>query len=216
METINKYNISVTIKSIAGLLVLLLLPCLASGQTEQQVLPSELKEQTVITEPATLRKGFFRASFFGIYSYEDQAFDENGEKGYILNTNVWTRSWKYQLELGYGISDRLQVVLRPIFVNKQVFATTENRSGSKIETWSAKQSAVGFGDLAVGIDYQILTETETRPSLVAETTFTLPTGQKNPTDIKSWTDFKLPTGSGAFVITLDLELRKIIYPYSFT
>jgi len=216
METINKYNISDTIKNISGSLALLLLPSLASGQTEQQVLPSELKEQTVITEPATLRKGFFRASFFGSYTLIDQAFDENGEKGYILNTNVWTRSWLYQLELGYGISDRLQVVLRPVFVNKQVFATTENRFGSEIETWSAKQSAVGFGDLAVGIDYQILTETEIRPSLVAKTTFTLPTGQKNPTEIKSWTDYKLPTGAGQFVIALDLKLRKIIYPYSFT
>jgi len=216
MKTVNKYNISGTIKNISGSLVLLLLPSLVNGQTEQQVLPSELKEQTVITEPATLRKGFFRASFFGSYTFIDQAFDENGEKGYILSSNVWAKSWYYQMALEYGITDRLQVIVKPEFINKQFFYTDEYRLGAYTETVYAKQSAVGFGDLAVGIDYQILTETGTRPSLVAKTTFTLPTGQKNPTGIKSWTDFKLPTGAGEFVITLDLNLRKIIYPYSFT
>jgi len=216
METMNKYKISGTVKIISGSLALLLIPSLASGQTEQQVLPSELKEQTVITEPATLRKGFFRASFFGFYTFIDQAFDENGEKVYILSRNLWAKSWYYQMALEYGITDRLQVLLWPEFVNKQFFYTTEYRLGGNTETVYWDLSAIGFGDLGIGVDYQILTETETRPSLVAKTIFTLPTGQKNPTKIKSWTDFKLPTGSGEFVIGLDLNLRKIIYPFSFT
>ncbi len=216
METLNKYSITGRAKIISGTLALLFIPYLVNGQTEQQVLPSELKEQTVITEPATLRKGFFRAAFFGSYTFIDQVFDEDGEKGYILSTNGWARSWSYQLALEYGITDRLEVLLWPEFLNKQFFYSDEYHFGGNTETVYAKQSAVGFGDLGIGVDFQILTETETRPSLVAKATFTVPTGQKNPTEIKSWTDFKLPTGSGEFVIGLDLNLRKIIYPFSFT
>ena len=197
-------------------IVLLVISTMANGQTEQQVLPSELKEQTVITEPSTLRKGFFRTAFFGSYSFIDQILDNSGEKSYALGTNVWARIWSYQLMLEYGITDRLQVSVWPEFVNKKFFYSDEYHSGATTETAYAKQSAVGFGDMAIGVDFQILTETDSRPSLVAKTTFTIPTGQKNPTEVKDWKDFKVPTGSGEFVLGLDLNLRKIFYPYSVT
>jgi len=30
------------------------------SQTEKQLVPSDLRQQTIVTEPVTLRKGFFR------------------------------------------------------------------------------------------------------------------------------------------------------------
>lgn len=216
METINKINLSDRVKIICVMITLLFTPYLANCQTEQQVLPSELKEQTVITEPATLRKGFFRSSFFGSYTFIDQMFDEDGKKDYISGTNLWGRSWDYQLALEYGITDRLEVQSYLSFINKQYFYSEEYQFGANMETMYWDLSAMGIGDLGIEIDYQILTETDTRPSLLVRTSFTLPTGQKNPTNIKSSTNYKLPTGAGEFVIGLDLKLRKIIYPFSFT
>lgn len=216
MKKVDHSKITGPMKIIYSSLALLLISYLASGQTEQQVLPSELKEQTVITQPATLRKGFFRTSFFGSYSFIDKIYDDSGERGYALGSNGWARIWSYQLALEYGITDRIQVLLWPEFVNKKFFYSDEYRFGAITETVYAKQSGVGFGDLSLGADFQILTETDSRPSLVAKTTLTIPTGQKNPTEIKDWRNFKVPTGSGEFVLTLDLNVRKVIYPYSFT
>jgi len=151
-----------------------------NGQTEQQVLPSELKEQTVITEPVTLRKGFLRAAFYGAYSFIDKIMDDSGNREYVLSSNGWARSWEYQFSLEYGITDRLQVYLWPGFVNKKFFYTNEYHFGATTETVYANQSAVGLADLTVGADYQILTETDSRPSLVAMVAVLLPTGKKNP------------------------------------
>jgi hypothetical protein len=218
MENLGHMKNLYTSKTVFSLffLFLFLVSTRVLGQTEQQVLPSELKEQTVITEPVTLRKGFFRAAFFGSYTFIDQIFDNNGERGYVLGSNGWARVWSYQLTLSYGITDRLQVLVWPEFVNKKFFYSDEYHMGSSTESAYADQKAIGFGDLGVGVDYQILTESERRPSFVAKLSLTLPTGQKNPTEIKDWRDFKVPTGSGEFVLTLDLNIRKIFYPYSFT
>jgi len=203
-------------KFIYGSLALLLMSSLASGQTEQQVLPSELKQQTVIQEPVTLRKGFFRTSFAGAYTFIDKVFDENGDKGYILGTIGWERSWTYNISLQYGITDRLQVMLKPVFHNKKIFYSDVLHFGTTIETAYANVSGIGFGDLVLGLDYQILQETDTRPSIVARSFLTFPTGRKNPTAIKDYKDFKLPTGTGEFVLALELKTRKIIFPYSIT
>lgn len=207
---------STAMKTALCLLVFLLLSSWVVGQTEQQVLPSELKQQTVVTESVTLHKGFFRTSFLGSYTFIDKIFDDKGDKGYVLGTNGWARVWSYQLTLEYGITDRLEISLMPEFVNKKFFFSDEYHFGTTNETAYANQSAVGFGDIVLGVDYQILTETSTRPSLVAKGSFTFPTGRKNPTDIKDYRDFKLPTGSGEFVVALDFNLRKIFYPYSIT
>ena len=50
---------------------------------------------------------------------------------------------------------------------------------------------------------------------MGEFSSTLPTGRKNPTDIKDIFDFKMPTGNGEFGLNLYLQLRKIYYPISY-
>jgi hypothetical protein len=46
--------------------------------------------------------------------------------------------------------------------------------------------------------------------------FTIPSGEKNPTEIENENNYRLPSGTGEASLDLDLHLRKVIYPYSYS
>jgi hypothetical protein len=62
----------------------------------------------------------------------------------------------------------------------------------------------------------LATESITRPSLALFLTATLPTGQKNPTKIKSDQDYKQALGAGEASINTSFRLRKINYPFVYS
>ena len=76
--------------------------------------------------------------------------------------------------------------------------------------------STGIGDCYVTFKYQIIPEEENRLSLTGSLDLTLPTGEKNPTEIKSYTDYQLPTGNGFLVLGTRVSARKINYPFSYT
>ena len=59
-----------------------LVPGMVMAQVEEQVLPTDLKQQTIITQPVTLYKGFLRVGFTGTYGVIDRIFTEDGDKVY--------------------------------------------------------------------------------------------------------------------------------------
>lgn len=186
------------------------------GQIENIIIPGDLKQETIITEPTTLRKGYLRTGIRSIFIFEDKQFDEQSNRNYILNLNGWNKSSRYILDLYYGISDRIEIFASIPFVNSQTYISIFNvdRGLDSSFLYTNKSKAIGFGDLETGIRYQIITENERRPSIRGGLYVTYPTGRKNPENIKTDEIYDSPTGNGHFTTEAEIKLRKVFYPYS--
>jgi hypothetical protein len=208
-------SISIPVLTLMTLLSPLSLQEIAA-QTEEQFLPSEVKQLTVVTEPISLNKGFFRLGTVMMYAMVDRMFNEEGKKDYLTGS-IWSKHWAYTLMGQYGITDRLEAGLAIPFVNTSTFSSFDYvllyEDQQEDLTWDIKGR--GLGDMEPYVRYQILTEKTTAPSLVGELSATLPTGRKNFKDVRDIFDYKEPTGNGELGLNLFLLARKIIYPYSF-
>lgn len=187
------------------------------GQVQEQLTPAEMKQKTIVTEPQTQYKGFFRAGVAFNYSTIDKIFDEQGERG-SLESNIWANSWFFQTFLMYGITDRLQVEVMVPYRFEQIYQSVAYEAPDQgevgISKW--KTQATGLSDLSVTAAYQLLVETESRPSFTAFVTANLPTGEKNFTNIENDQEFDKPVGSGEPSVNTVLRLRKVQYPFSYS
>ena len=187
------------------------------SQTEKLIVPSDLKQQTIVTEPVTLRKGYFRVGFLIDYRVADRYFDNSGTREYY-RASSWGSKSAYGLMLQYGISNRLQVDL----VSEYMYRRQETRNTEIIALTSAKvvtsvkRRGLGIGDSRVSISYQLIAEKENKLSLTGNIQATIPTGEKNPSNIKNENEYDLPVGDGTFALGLNVFARKIVFPYSFS
>ncbi|KPK86116.1 MAG: hypothetical protein AMS27_05785 [Bacteroides sp. SM23_62_1] len=186
------------------------------AQIEQQMVPSEMKQLTAITEPATLMKGFFRVGMVYDHAFVKKLYDENANK-IVLPGSSLSQTRALSITLQYGITDRFQVnLLLPFeFDLIQQSALWEDPlfRQKTIATWN--QKGVGIGDLSFGLNSQIIKESDQFPSITAFGLITVPTGRKDITNVVDQRNYDLPTGSGEIRLSLDLQARKIVYPYSF-
>ncbi len=204
---INRYTIAT---------LLLFVSIVTLAQTEQEILPSERKQLTIITEPYTLYKGFFRAGVALQYSSLYKIFDAEGKRVPISNASG--RTWASQLLIQYGLSDRLQLLVGLPYQKHDLFLSYQGEAPGLglFEQQKLEGQGSGLGDIWLGMDYQLLTETATRPAFKGSLTATLPTGAKNPSDTGDPTVFDIPVGSGYTALDVSFSLRKITYPYSWT
>ncbi|MFZ2905791.1 MAG: hypothetical protein WAZ98_06285 [Cyclobacteriaceae bacterium] len=206
-----------TKKMIAIAVSLQALVLLVNGQVQEQLTPIEMKQRTIVTEPQTQYKGFFRAGLALNYSTIDKIFDEKGDR-VSLESNIWANAWFFQTFLMYGITNRLQVEVMVPYRFEQIYQSVAYEAPDQGEVGVSKwkTEATGLSDLHVTVAYQLLTETEIRPSITAFVTGLLPTGEKNFTNIKSDQEFDKPVGSGEPSVNTVLRLRKVHYPFSYS
>jgi hypothetical protein len=176
-----------------------------------------MKQQTIVTEPVTLNKGYLRAGVVLDYRVADRFFNSTGEKEYY-NTSTWGSQSAYGISLQYGISDRLEVDLLTEYINNLQQSQDTKVSGitNTSETTSIKQKGIGLGDSHLELRYQVIREKESRFSLTGRLMLTVPTGEKNPRNIKSENQYDLPVGDGTYALGLNISARKVVYPYSFS
>ncbi|MCD4769292.1 MAG: hypothetical protein K8R35_03915 [Bacteroidales bacterium] len=199
---------------IITIFALIAVPVLS--QTEEVILPSDLKQQTIITEPATLHKGFLRAGFVASYGVIDKYFNDESKKEFFPES-AWASSWGYTLLVQYGITEKLTAGFWLPYVNEtrnyyQVYIAPGYNTDQE-NSWDLKGR--GLGDICFSAKYQILTETETSPSLTGALNITVPTGEKNPTNITGDNQYDLPTGGGVLTLCPEFRVRKISYPFSY-
>lgn len=187
------------------------------SQVEKQLTPSELKLQTIVTEPVTLKKGFLRAGTLTSYRVADKYFTSEGAREYYL-TNTWGSKSSYNLMLQFGINDRLELELATEYMNsRQESQTTEFIAATNsTRTLLIKQKGTGIGDSYVKMKYQVFPENRFIVSLTGLVNLAMPTGEKNPTNIRSAENYNLPVGNGTYALTGGLYARTVLYPYSFT
>lgn len=196
-------------------LITLFITCV-SGQTENQIIPGERKHMTIVTEPASLYKGYIRMGIISSYYVVDKYFDSEGQKKYFIE-NAWARTWTLQFLAQYGITDRLQIDVFIPYKNEARYysnlITSPVNNQDIDESWNLRGS--GLGDISISTRYQIIQENDRLPSLTGDIGINLPTGQKNPSEIIDDYNYKIPTGYGEVSTDFRLQARKIIYPYAF-
>lgn len=204
-------------KKIFFLSFISFITCTASSQVETQLLPSDLKQQTVVTESVTLRKGFFRSGLQLSFSLVDKYFDDSGRKRYVTGSS-WGSTSLFLFTFEYGITNRLMVDLAaPINSTKQAYnSLVVSPVNNQDVPLVSDLKGTGIGDCFVTLVYQIIPEEKNSFSLTGSMDLTFPTGEKNPTDVKTVRDYQLPSGDGIFALGTRISARKILYPYSFT
>jgi hypothetical protein len=196
---------------------IILISHVARSQVETQLLPSDLKQQTIVTESVTLRKGFFRTGLAMSYGVVDKYFDDAKKRNYVSGSS-WGSSSLFLFTFQYGISNRLMIDFStPVNSTKQVYnnmvVSPENNLDFPVV---ADLKGSGIGDCYLTIKYQIIPEEERKMSLTGSLDLTLPTGEKNPTEVKSYTDYQLPAGNGFLAIGTRVSARRVQYPFSYT
>lgn len=204
-------------KKSALIYIFTLLPVAAWSQTEKQLVPSDLKQATIVTEPITLRKGYFKPGIAFAYSFVDKYFNSSGKKDYSPQS-TYGSNYFYLFMFDYGITDRLQVEVSASY-NNTVLVSDNRLEWPDLDTavynnYHTKGS--GIGDSYIGIFYQLIPEKDNKASLSGSLSVTIPTGRKNPKNVISDNQFDLPTGNGYFELEMALRTKLIRYPLSYT
>ncbi len=204
------------IKKVVLLLIIAAICSSAMSQSEKVIIPSDLKQQTIVTEPVTLRKGYLRAGTAISYFALDKYFIDATTKEYYTLSS-WHTDFSYQIVLRYGITDRLEVDVAIPFTSKktEIHYNTVWPSLNADLSMSGNYTAHGLADCDFTVKYQIIPDKGDNMSLTFWQWVTVPTGVKNYTGVVSFSEFKLPLGNGSFTTGSWLNLRKIRYPYSF-
>jgi len=206
-------------KNLVLFIFCILIPYASRGQGEDQLLPSELKQLTVITEPVTLPKGFFRLSIHGYQSSHKRYFDDSGKKT-LVEGDMMSRSRGTGLLFSYGITDRIQVnstVPYRLSLIQSIYTINDPQT-SRNYTQIHEEKSFGISDIDIGILGQVRQESEIWPSITAGILLELPTGRKEPSNIREDSLYLLfdgTTGDGEVALKFILDFRKIIYPFSF-
>jgi len=204
-------------KRIFTSLVFLIIVCTSFSQEEDKLLVAEIKQSTVITEPATLNRGFFKIGSEFTYAVEDRVLAESGKRIYSTG-NGWGRSSSENLHFYYGATNRIEFgfILPYKFRSMHYSYINETPASDTSILIKWKTQGNGIGDIQFTIRYQIIEGSKTKPSLTAGLTTSFPTGEKNPTNITDTLIFDYPTGSGEISVAPELTFRKITYPYSYS
>jgi hypothetical protein len=148
----------------------------------------------------------------------DRLFDDQRNKNYVLGTNAYARIWTYSFDLQYGFTDWLQASVRvPISNNRYFVSGRIVHPGLGYDTIiSYKTSGKGLADMDAGLWVRILQEDEIKPSVSLGVFLTIPTGKKNPHNIKNDLEYDQPTGFGHYTLNFTARMKKTVYPYSIT
>ena len=203
-------------KKIVPIYLLIMLTSLAFGQTEKILNPADLKQQTIVTEPLSLHKGFLRIGLFYSYAAADKYFSNSGKKIYFPES-TWGSSSGVQFWVQYGISDRFMAEVGIPYTNdltnihfKYLYPEFDT-----MRIYNASNRGRGIGDMIASATYQIIPSGENKFSLKASLDLTIPTGKKNPTNVVSSDEYNAPTGYGVFTFMPKITARVLSYPFSY-
>jgi hypothetical protein len=200
--------------------VILLCTLMHVCSAQEEMSPAEKKQQTLVTEPLTLYKGFFRAQVSTYYGLLDKVFIDGKKQS--LDGNIWGYNWGTSVYFQYGITDRLMAEISLPYVNNKIFQSftfeiPRDPQEQYIYTTNSEVVAKGIGDMDLTISYQLFTERERRPAIGLTVRTSLPTGEKDVTADTNGSEssFNNPTGQGEVSVNTAIRARKVSYPFAY-
>jgi hypothetical protein len=202
-------------KKAISLYILLMIASSSWGQTEKLINPADLKQKTVVTEPLSLNKGFFRVGLIYSHYVVDKWFNESGKKNYMPES-TWSSSSSTELWAQYGISDRLMVGLGIPYSSevRNLHRTFMFPEWDTLIIYNPSSRGRGIGDIVASASYQIIPSKDNKFSMKASLDITIPTGRKNFKNVVSDDEYDGPTGYGVVSLTPKVSARMLVYPYS--
>ena len=187
------------------------------AQTERELTVSEIRQQTVLTEPLTLQKGYFKASSQFNYSVLSTSYyNNNWEK--ITNYGYMFNSFSIPFSINYGINDNLEINISSDYKYNKV--SYSYKSINYIETEKSKevkQNTIenGLNDISFGFNYNLISDKRTTsPSMCLAGYFTIPSGKSEPTSIDSGKTIRGATSFGCYELGVGYLIKKVFYPFS--
>ena len=187
---------------------------------QEEMSPAEKKQQTLVTEPLTVYKGFFRVQLSTYYAVIDKIFIDSKKQS--LEGNIWGDNFSVLATLQYGVSDRFMVEATLPYVRDRIFQSSRyevplDPDGQFSYPKKVETNGVGIGDMDIALTYQLITEAPSRPAIAAFVRMTLPTGEKDVTDDNDDNplSYNTPTGQGEIAVNPGIRLRKVNYPFAY-
>lgn len=203
---------------------ILLFLCVITGiiaQTERQILPADMKQMTVVTQPPTLPKGFFRVGeslSYGLIS--GNIFDEKGKRIFLSESDyAWATAVQSETYFHYGINNRLEtgILAHCNFEHEQLGSITYVPLIDTVMNPSAILKGRGLNQVQLKLLYQIIPQNKDRlSSLTGIFELSIPGGRRNPRNIIDRDHYDLPVSSGAYSTGAFLIYKKIQYPFSYS
>lgn len=187
-------------------------------------LPEDLRHETKITEPLTLRKGYFQGIVSYLYTPYVNTFDDNGDRSKFIPTEnginfsgIAFHGMQFNLGAEYGITDRIQIefALPYIYSESEYIIKNEKVPYNLVINETEYQKTNGIGDLSAYLSYQFIKKTTLYSALSIGMNF--PTGSKGIDTVVTTSgmrELNMPTSSDEYSFTTVLRAKKIIYPYA--
>lgn len=186
------------------------------AQTEKQLSVSEIRQQTIIDEPITLEKGYFKVgSGLSYYFLSSERYDDKWNK--VTNfDNSQTNSFYFPLNLRYGVTNNFEIDFATSLVNKSNFSGNKEVDNIKktIKLFNEKEIRRGFSDINLWFNYRLLQEKGHVPSLALFINPCIPFGKTTTTYSPDSSKRYTPTTDDIYSLTGGYFLKKTFYPFA--
>lgn len=186
------------------------------AQTEKQLTVSEIRQQTIIDEPITLEKGYFKVgSGLTYYFLSSERYDDKWNKVTYFG-NSQTNSFYFPLNLRYGVTNNFEIDVSTSFVNSSNFSSNKEVDNIKksIKLFNEKEIRRGFKDVNMSFNYRLLQEKGNIPSLGVFISPCIPFGKTTTTYSPDSSKRYAPTTDDIYSLTGGYLLKKTFYPFA--
>jgi hypothetical protein len=187
-----------------------------TAQTERQLTVSEIRQQTLLNEPITLQKGYFRwITSFNFALFSTDYFDNSWKK--ITTNNYSSNSMIVPFSLCYGLTNNLEINLNSNYTQSKSsfnYQSIDNYSQQANQSIKVNKKSAGFNDLSIALNYKLLDEKDNYPSLAVGIYGSIPYGKKDPTSDDDGINVDEGVSCGYYEIGLGTQVKKVYYPFS--
>jgi len=185
------------------------------AQTENQLTVSEIRQQTILNEPLTLQKGYFRIETqLNYLSFSTDWYNNNWKKvtnyGYLSNNIV------APFALSYGITNNIELNISSSYKYSKTYKSYNTYDYYRIAQYLHDTTNIsnGFADISISTIYQIVNENQKYPLMGIELLLNIPYGKKESTLSNDSTTIYEAVSQGDYDLGIGYLIKKVFYPFS--
>jgi hypothetical protein len=203
-------------KRILLYIALIIITTKIAGQTEKQLAVSEIRQQTVVNEPLTLQKGYFKVSSQFNYSvFSTERYNNNWEKepvyGYLSNSFI------IPFSVNYGLTNSLELNIYSNYKYGKTSSSYKSIDYTNLENstkFEHTKVTNGLTELSLGLRYILFKNKTSTPLMGVTCYFSMPIGKTEPTSSDNGKTINEATSAGCYELGAGVLVKKVFYPFS--